>query len=126
MDWDKFKISVGYIVLISSILYAVLITLLVLVFGTRVVENQPLWAFLTNIISTVLGWLIAKASTIIDHQFGSSKSSEMKTNAMFGQIRELEQLEQPSPPPCPSIEIPESPTAPPEPPPVPPVVPTTG
>jgi len=38
--------------------------------------------FVNTIVSSMMGWLMAKASTIIDNVWGTSQSSERKTEIM--------------------------------------------
>ena len=59
-------------VIFSAILYGILVTLLVLAFGERCSANNLVWNFLNTIISTMLGWNLAKASTVIDYVWGAS------------------------------------------------------
>lgn len=67
---DIFKYSLGW-----GILIAVVGVLLVLIFKT--VEPST-----KDIVFMALGGLITKLSTVYDHVFGSSKSSEEKTKAL--------------------------------------------
>lgn len=70
----SFKRHIGFVVIYAALAYGVGISLMLLFFGRHVVTDDKVWAFLSNVISTVLGWVLSKASTIIDYQYGSSVS----------------------------------------------------
>ena len=70
--WQSFKFTVGIGVVASAIFYGVFVTVLVLIFGERCSNNNLVWNFLNTIISTTLGWYLAKASTVIDYVWGAS------------------------------------------------------
>ena len=77
-----FRKQIGYTLIIAAVLYGVLVTLLLVFFGTTITSDQMLWGFINTVVSTMLGWLLAKASTIIDNVWGTSQSSERKTEIM--------------------------------------------
>jgi hypothetical protein len=70
--WQSFKFQIGLIIIYSAISYSVLITLAMLFWGRQACENNLLWSFLNTIISTTLGWFLAKASTVIDYVWGAA------------------------------------------------------
>lgn len=70
--WQSFKFTVGLLVIFSTISYGIFVTIMVIVFGGKACENQQLWVFVTNIVSTTLGWFMAKSSTIIDYIYGAA------------------------------------------------------
>jgi hypothetical protein len=70
--WQSFKFTVGIAVIVAAIFYGIFVTLLVLTLGDRCSGNSLVWNFLNTIISTTLGWYLAKASTVIDYVWGAS------------------------------------------------------
>ena len=77
-----FKKQIGYTLVVAAVLYGVLVTLFLVFFGTKITSDQMLWGFVNTIVSSMMGWLMAKASTIIDNVWGTSQSSERKTEIM--------------------------------------------
>jgi uncharacterized membrane protein len=84
-----FKKQIGYTLVVAAVLYGVLVTVLLLFFGVKMTTDDKVWGFANTIISTMLGWLIAKASTIIDNVWGTSRGSDIKTEAMIDTAKAL-------------------------------------
>jgi hypothetical protein len=73
---NGFRKSIAYMVMIAAITYAGFATValaLLMYFGADLTKEAIVWSFLSNMISTVLGVLLSKFSTIVDHQFGASE-----------------------------------------------------
>ena len=77
-----FKKQIGYTLIAAAVLYGVLVTLLLVFWGNMITADQMLWGFINTIVSSMMGWLMAKASTIIDNVWGTSQSSERKTEIL--------------------------------------------
>jgi uncharacterized membrane protein len=77
-----FKKQIGYTLITAAVIYGVMVTLLLVFWGSMVTQNQLLWGFINTIVSSMMGWLMAKASTVIDNVWGTSQSSERKTELM--------------------------------------------
>ena len=77
-----FKKQIGYTLIIAAVLYGVMVTLLLVFVGATITNDQILWGFINTVVSTMLGWLLAKSGTVIDNVWGTSQSSERKTEIM--------------------------------------------
>lgn len=77
-----FKKQIGYTLILAAVLYGVLVTCLLVFWGNMITSDGMLWGFINTIVSSMMGWLMAKASTIIDNVWGTSQSSERKTELM--------------------------------------------
>ena len=90
--YTGFKMRIGWVLLWSAVLYGVLVTILLMFFGTKVAGDALVWGFMTTIISTMMGWLMAKASTIIDNVWGSSRSSDVKGEYIIKESEDAKKL----------------------------------
>lgn len=88
--WRDFKIQLAKMVVVSTILYGVTVSIAFLFWGAAAAKDQLLWQFITTTVSTMMGWMMSKASTIIDHQFGTSAASDHKTQFLMDEVKNKE------------------------------------
>ena len=79
---NGFKRNIAYMVMWAAMAYAGFATLclaiMMYIMGDKDMSRVAIiWSFMSNMISTVLGVLLSKLSTIVDHQFGSSTGAEL-------------------------------------------------
>jgi hypothetical protein len=76
---DRFKAEVGRLILIGAIGYCAALTFGLLAGAVFKVElSQPM----RDILIIILTWFTTKAGTVVDHQYGSSAGSELKTQLL--------------------------------------------
>lgn len=82
MDWRRFGREVGLYVIATMVILA-LVWCSAKLFNTEVpVSNR-------DMIVSITSFLLAKASTIVDYFFGSSKGSSDKTDALTEQAKQV-------------------------------------
>lgn len=84
----NFKKQIGYVLVAATVLYGVLVTLLLIFFGSQMSKDQVVWGFINTIVSSMMGWLMGQASTIINNVWGTSQSSDRKTDFIMDASKE--------------------------------------
>jgi len=98
---DKFKAEVGRLILVGACGYCALLTVVLIVTTYFKCEpSQPV----RDILIIILTWFTTKAGTVVDHQYGTSASSETKSDFMMTELKKKEDAawvkppEEPEPP----------------------------
>jgi hypothetical protein len=87
---EDFKVLVGRVILVGAVAYCGLLTIALVVSSVfKVSLDQPV----RDLLLIILTWFTTKAGTVVDHSYGDSYGSGVKTSFMMQELDEKNKKE---------------------------------
>jgi hypothetical protein len=102
MGNEDFRILVGRVILVGAVAYCAMLTIVLVTSAIfKVTLDQPI----RDLLLIILTWFTTKAGTVVDHSYGDSFGSGVKTSFM---MKELDKKDSKEDEPCEDPPVPPS------------------